>query len=309
MALTAHVGQRVDIGGRSLNLIRIGDTGPAVVFEAGGGGVGYGWLPVQREVARFARTYSYDRAGHGRSDPAPYPRDAVASAKDLHALVRAAGIQPPLLLVGSSYGGFIVRVYAGLYPEDVAGIVLVDSSHIDERSPIPPPEQWNLPDSVYEAVSVVSHFLWRVGATRFFLGDYDTAPLKGLSPAENKILNVMLGPRTMAAFAKVPFFKSAKQARAARPMKDRPLIVLTAGLPWKKADNPLDARVAIGNQKDWIEAQAQLVRFSNRGKQVVLENSRHCIACDAPDAIVSAVSELVSPDCRASGHNCLLPSR
>jgi hypothetical protein len=76
-------------------------------------------------------------------------------------------------------------------------------------------------------------------------------------------------------------------------VKGIPLIVLTAGLPSRRAANPVEARMALEKQKLWIEAQSQLVRFSDQGRQVVVENGSHCIQCYAPESIVAAVRELV----------------
>jgi len=132
-----QVGQSVDIGGRSLNLYCSGDGSPTVILESGKGSPGYSWVFVQREIAQFTRACWYDRAGYGWSDSGPYPRNSVETARDLHELLRRATIQPPYVLVGHSLGGFHVRVYSGLYPGDLAGMVLVDSSHEDEGSRIP----------------------------------------------------------------------------------------------------------------------------------------------------------------------------
>ena len=104
------VGRRVDIGGRSLNILCSGEGGPAVVFESGFGSSGYSWLVVQREVAKFTRACWYDRAGYAWSDPAPYPRDSIANSNDLHRLLLAAGVPGPYVMVGNSFAGFHIRV-------------------------------------------------------------------------------------------------------------------------------------------------------------------------------------------------------
>jgi pimeloyl-ACP methyl ester carboxylesterase len=88
---------------------------------------------VQKEVEKFTEVCSYDRAGYGWSDPGPRPRTSERIAKELHTLLQTANVRPPYVLVGHSFGGFNVRVYNGLYPTEVVGMVLVDSSHEDER--------------------------------------------------------------------------------------------------------------------------------------------------------------------------------
>ena len=118
---------RVDIGGRALFISCTGAGSPTVVLEAGSGNTADTWVGVQPEVARFTRVCSYDRAGLGQSDPAPAGvRTVQDSVDDLHALLAAADISGPLVLVGQSVGGLIVRLYASQYPDDVAGVVLVD---------------------------------------------------------------------------------------------------------------------------------------------------------------------------------------
>ena len=108
-----------------------------MVLDAGLGVPAHGWKPVQPAVAKFARVCSYDRVGYGWSDAGPMPRTSSEIAKELHALLAAAGEKPPYILVGHSFGGFNVRVFNGAYPNDVAGMVLVDASHEDQESIIP----------------------------------------------------------------------------------------------------------------------------------------------------------------------------
>jgi pimeloyl-ACP methyl ester carboxylesterase len=120
-------GTRVDIGGRALFISCIGMGAPTVVLEAGGGNTADTWAGVQPEVARFTHVCSYDRAGLGQSDPAPAGvRTVQDSVDDLHALLAASDISGPIVLAGHSLGGLIVRLYASQYPDDVAGLVLVD---------------------------------------------------------------------------------------------------------------------------------------------------------------------------------------
>ena len=120
--------QKVDVGGHSLNLLVGGQGSPAVVFE-GGFGVGIAsWSTVQKEVATFARTVSYDRAGIGQSELGPKPRSAKQIATELHTALAKAGIKPPYVLVGHSFGGIYARVFAEMYPKEVVGMVLLDPS-------------------------------------------------------------------------------------------------------------------------------------------------------------------------------------
>src|SRR5437868_7715159 len=111
-----QIGQSIDIGGRSLNLYCSGEGSPAVVFDSGAGAPGYSWSNIQPEIAKFTRACWYDRAGEGWSDAGPFPRTSAANAQDLHGLLQRAGVAPPYILVGHSYGGLNARVYNGMYP-------------------------------------------------------------------------------------------------------------------------------------------------------------------------------------------------
>jgi pimeloyl-ACP methyl ester carboxylesterase len=120
--------QKVDVGGHGLQLLVGGHGSPAVIFE-GGFGVGIAsWSMLQRDVAEFAQTVSYDRAGIGQSDLGPKPRSAKQIATELHAALQKAGVKPPYVMVGHSLGGIFVRVFADMYPREVVGMVLIDPS-------------------------------------------------------------------------------------------------------------------------------------------------------------------------------------
>jgi pimeloyl-ACP methyl ester carboxylesterase len=121
----------INIGGRNLFLRCIGSGSPTIILEAGYGDDGTMWAPVQLRVSTFTRVCSYDRANLARSDDAPVPRTAQQIVDDLHALLTAADVQPPYVMVGHSYGALYSRLFASEYPDDVAGLVLVDGWHED----------------------------------------------------------------------------------------------------------------------------------------------------------------------------------
>ena len=128
---SAAPGQMVDVGDFSLNLYCIGentDGRPTVILESGLGATTSVWAWIQPQVAKTTRVCSYDRAGMGSSDPSPEPRDAQHIAAELHTLLQSAQISGPFVLVGWSYGGLYAHVYADQYREEVAGLVLLDSS-------------------------------------------------------------------------------------------------------------------------------------------------------------------------------------
>src|SRR5438046_8619581 len=122
-------GRLVDIGGWRLHLNCTGDArpaGPTVILEAGIGDFSVEWSLVQPMVARFARVCSYDRAGDGWSELGPHPRTLHQIVYELHTLLDKAGERPPYVLVGHSYGGWLVRLYRSTYPSEVVGMVLVE---------------------------------------------------------------------------------------------------------------------------------------------------------------------------------------
>ena len=126
-------GRLVDIGGYRLHIWCMGSGKPAVILDSGLGGGAFSWPRVQPEVAKFTQVCAYDRAGMGYSDPGPTPRTSGQIAKELAQLIERSGIEGPVILVGASSGGFNTRIVASEYPERVAGLVLVDASHENQR--------------------------------------------------------------------------------------------------------------------------------------------------------------------------------
>jgi pimeloyl-ACP methyl ester carboxylesterase len=132
-----HPGRLVNSGGLRLNVFCMGERVPTVVLEAGLADALDSWTRVQPAISKFARVCSYDRAGYGYSDAGPMPRTADRIASELHEALRSAGEKPPYILVGASFGGYLVRVFNGKYPDEVAGIVLADSTQEDQYRLLP----------------------------------------------------------------------------------------------------------------------------------------------------------------------------
>jgi pimeloyl-ACP methyl ester carboxylesterase len=125
---TAPKLESVDAGGHRLKLLSAGTGSPTVILEGGFGAGVASWTTIHSEIAKFTRVVAYDRAGLGQSEPGPKPRTAKVFATELHTALKNAGIAPPYILVGHSMGGITVRVFADMYPQEVAGLVLVDPS-------------------------------------------------------------------------------------------------------------------------------------------------------------------------------------
>ena len=136
-------GRLVQSNNRRMHMRIAGEGTPTVVFESGMGASCMSWTQVQPQVAQFSCAVSYDRAGYGWSDTASEPRTARQLAQELHALLDAAGVPGPYVLVGHSFGGYVNRAFAHLYRDAVVGMVLVDSIHPAEWEN-PTPEQLRL---------------------------------------------------------------------------------------------------------------------------------------------------------------------
>ncbi len=134
-------GQRIRINDHSLHVRVIGRGSPAVIFESGLPGTVLSWSAVQQRLATCTATLSYDRAGLGWSEPGPEPRTASRIVEELHRLLQTLQLPPPYVLVGHSYGGLTVRLYAARYPEEVAGLVLLDPTMPEEWYPPAEPAQ------------------------------------------------------------------------------------------------------------------------------------------------------------------------
>jgi pimeloyl-ACP methyl ester carboxylesterase len=126
-------GRLVEVDGCRMHLQSSGKGEPTVVLESGLGGMSSAWGWIQPETAKFCSVVSYDRAGLGWSGPDPAPKSAALAARRLRTLLERAGARPPYLLVGHSMGGLFVRVFAGLFPGEVAGMVLLDAVHPDQH--------------------------------------------------------------------------------------------------------------------------------------------------------------------------------
>jgi pimeloyl-ACP methyl ester carboxylesterase len=232
-------------------------------------------------------------------------------AKELKALLNAAGEKGPCVLVGHSFGGFNVRVYTGLYPEDVKGVVLVDASHEDEDKRIAE----ILPVAVLEQESRnelwderINRFLIplqiHLGILRLQVATGWGTPVYGMLQSERSLpkdfREELLYLREQEKFQRAvvsegnAFSDSVSQVRGAGNLGNRPLIVLTAGKPYD--DDPLLTREQLDKEGNlWINVlQAEEAHLSRRGKQIIVRDSGHMIPFERPDVVVSAIKEVWS---------------
>jgi pimeloyl-ACP methyl ester carboxylesterase len=220
-------GDLVDVGGHRLHLTPAGPptATPAVVLEAGMASMSSNWAWVRDDLARDSRVVAYDRAGLGWSDRGTPNRDAATSAAELHAALAAAGVAPPYVLAGHSYGGLVVRVFADRYPGEVAGLVLVDSSHPDQWAHIPASRGGR----TVALGNRVTALLARLGVLRLFHAE--RAFIAGLPDRAHAEMRAYLDrPQGWSAGADgltAWRLRSRAQVNAVRDLGDLPLAVLS----------------------------------------------------------------------------------
>ncbi len=269
-------GRLIAVDGYRLHLDCSGQGSPTVILDSGAGEPALEWALVQPRIAQFTQVCSYDRAGYGWSDTGPKPRTTARIVAELHTLLANAGIAPPYILVGHSFGGLNMRLYAAEHPEQVAGLVLVDASHPDQESRGFRP--------VISPLAALEPALLRLGVLRAFFV-LDGSP-RLPSKLRDELEYLMLQSKAIAADLDEvrAFSRSAAEVRAAGNLGDMPLIVLTAAY---SAQRRPELHAA------WIDTlQPDLVRLSTRGWQIVI-NSGHYIPFEQPQAVVDAVRTLV----------------
>ena len=291
----SQIGQSIDVGGRTLNMYCAGEGGPAVILDTGRGTPGYSWAHIHAEIAKLTRACWFDRAGEGWSDIAPSPQSSAALARDLHELLTRAGVPAPYVLVGHSLGGLNARVYTGLFPGEVAGLVLVDAAHEDE--PRRAPEAYRgrtLPRYLWNPVYQAGRFAARVGLLRLLA---PAAPLPtdpSRLTSEQIVEALRRQPKSLANAFSATAPESYAEAQASSGFGNRPLIVLTRGKALAGANDPGIDRESAEYERVWVhEIQPQLARLSTEGRQVIIESSGHRIPEEAPEAVVGAVREVL----------------
>ena len=308
-----RIGRAVDVGGHSLNIDCSGLGSPAVILESGGGGYGgYGWRVVQSEVAKFTTVCWYDRAGEGWSDPAPTARNSTTIIHDLHELLQRAPVAGPYVFVGHSIGGEYVRVFTAQFPSEVAGLVLVDSTHPDQREPpimLSPINR--VPTLARRLLCSALPLMGRFGMIRVLMRSAPVYVPSQFSSEQSAAALAMRNQRVKAFETETAQGCAATEGGAIQPDKgsgdpevdqaarsagtlgDRPLVVLTAGQYWKPNDPGVAQEVAEFHEI-WVhQLQPQLAHLSTDGKQIIVETSDHGIPEEEPGAVATAVHEVV----------------
>jgi pimeloyl-ACP methyl ester carboxylesterase len=293
-------GQLIDVGGRHINMYCVGAGSPTVVAMAGIFSWSVVWYKTQPVIAKKTRVCAFDRAAYGFSDPAPKPQIISEVVEDLHKALHAGSLPGPYVLVGHSLGGLEARAYAQRWPEDVVGMVLVDTS----------PAAEGLKDENIEGYDEVAGSEGYAAAMLHcaFLAAHGTLEP---SNAEFNDCTATLPSDTPAAFRKIwpRFFTADYYADKVSLMSSLythrydsaddhrlgsiPLVVLTAEHDW--IDNtPTGIRVTQAFSRSRFAQHEALARLSTRGAHRLIKGSGHQIELEKPQAVIDAVNEVLS---------------
>jgi pimeloyl-ACP methyl ester carboxylesterase len=293
--------QRVDIGGRKLNLYCSGRGATTVVFDSPSGEGGASWYKVQPDVAKHTRACVYDRAGFGFSDPAARPNTSANAVDDLHKALAVAGVKPPYLLVGNSLGGANAQVYAYTYPEQVKGLVLIEPQTENATARLDKITNGRI-KQVYAMVRQQDALCLNQAKKRFKPGSDEVKncigdPVAFYGPVLGKaMLSIEMKPSYWRAVVDEynAIDTSDAQLRALRkPFGDLPLLVLTRGIsPYAVPDQPQSAmNKATEDENEKIHRE--IAALSSRGKQRVVPGASHVIQQQQPAAVVQAVLDVL----------------
>ena len=294
--------QLIDIGGgRRMNLFCKGSGSPTVVFDSGTGLAGWDWLRVHPAIARKTRACVYDRPGFGFSDPSPRAGTTAHAVDDLHRLLTAANVPPPYVLVGHSYGGMNVQLYAYTHPQQVVGLVNVDGGHEDEA------ERFNritggkfarlMAQYMAESAQCVAAAKTGIspGSAAFAQCIAEPPPMFGAPLAAAFLANKMSPAYWDAARSEEESeATSSDQLRGARKsFGDLPLVYLTRGIsPFLVPGQP-QGEMNKATERDVMAMHDEIARLSTRGRNQLVPGAGHSIHVDKPQAVIDAINEVL----------------
>jgi pimeloyl-ACP methyl ester carboxylesterase len=270
----AAPGSFIWVGRHRLHLNCSGEGSPTVIFDSGLGGSSLDWVRVQSRVASFTRACSYDRAGYGWSDPGPRPRDSANISSELESLLGNASVPAPYVLVGHSFGGFNVRLYSHNHPEQVAGLVLVDSSHED---------QFRRFEEAGVGSTAPRHgtFIIRNGLQIPDGLPNDVAHIAQLFAIRR---SSMMAFRSELRHLR----RSAEQIRSASWLPDIPIVVIS-----HRVDGTITSTTEAKRAEIWMDMQSDLARRALRGKHVISATDDHYIQLSEPQLIVDSIRDVI----------------
>jgi pimeloyl-ACP methyl ester carboxylesterase len=296
-------GRFVDLGTHRLHLLEKGEGSPTILLESGLMSTVLSWSEVQQTLAQSYRVVCYDRGGLGWSDPGPMPRTAERLVDELHSLLERAEVPPPYVLVGHSFGGLTIPLFAARFPEWTAGMVLVD--------PVVPAE-WNPPSAqdrkrveIGSKVCRRAAFLTRIGVIRFvsFLLTSRAkqlanrlvrlisrgAPVESSSVSSLWFWNLPGGERTMASV----FWVQEKFCNAiASQLENLPGSAARVAEICNSCNKPVVILSATSTPAQRREQHIAMAQRLPLGRHVLAETSSHWIMQDQPDLVLNAIDEV-----------------
>ena len=279
-------GEMVTIDGHDVHLYCVGEGSPTVVFESDLDQYGVlSWNLVQGEIGKVTRACSYDRAGIMWSEPGPRPRDGETIAAELKAVLETAGEEGPYLLVGHAFGGVYLRIFAGQYPEDVYGMVLLESGHPDMLDQMTEQgAEIEIPEANIRPLILLLSYLGspnRDNGNPYNLPDQIYAPVQAFIPESS-----------MGWFdEKVESRTTLAQAEAYQSLGDMPLIVIADSVP-----PSIEGGEAIYEM--WVGMQQELTLLSENS-ELRLDKTGHYPQVQNPDVVIEAIQDLLTSDAGA----------
>lgn len=254
------------------------DIAPTVLFEPGLGGSALEWEPVIGELGNGLRTCTYDRAGYGWSDPSAQPRHAARLAYELDTLIDVAGLQGPLILVAHSFGGFVARLLAERRVDDVAGMLLIDTSH----------------EGQFERLEKPGGRPMMPRSRQFVISQNDPPPSL---PRDIR--------RKLSAFSRMrktysathgemsSFRESALQVAASRGERDAPFPFPVTVIRRGRDVYP-DTDAGLSKAAAWVELQEDLGMLGSRARMVIATESGHHVHADEPLLVADEIRRLIA---------------
>ena len=281
-------GQKVLVDDFRLHVDCRGEGETTVLFEAGLGGSSIEWIPVQELVAERARACIYDRAGYAWSDPSPFSSHAVELAREADLMLDRIGANGPLLLVGHSFGGFIVRELALRRETDMVGMVLVDASHEDQLSRLE---------------SLAGKSMMPRGTS--FVVSPVQVPESLPEDLQRKVKAFSRMRKTYTALhSEMQYFReSAMQVRRDRTLVHFPVVVISRGLDLYPDDELGRKKTAI-----WKELQEDLATLSSDSTLIVASESGHHIHTEDPALVAAVINNILDAQVAAAAGKSDMPT-
>jgi pimeloyl-ACP methyl ester carboxylesterase len=268
------------VNGYRMHIHCTGSGSPALVLESGLGNESFIWSKVQPALSRTTRVCSYDRAGYGYSDAQPAPRDADHIAVELHGLLLQAKVTGPIILMGHSLGGLFIRDYATRYPEQVAGLIFVDSSTpLQGRNPA-----FRIV-KLQGLARLVTKLVFITNPSRL-VGACSLPPLGSNPPGWKLAAENLCHPQFGALDAESDSFeRSGEETVRTGPYGALPILIIS--------HDPART-MRVGNWENaWSQMQEDLKKLSTRSRRIVAKESTHMIQLDRADLIDKEVSLFV----------------